>query len=40
VLLRSKDDAVGHGYAGQTMGMWDDQGRPILMGRQNITIFA
>lgn len=39
-LLRSKDDTVGHGYAGQTMGMWDEAGRPILLGRQNITIFA
>lgn len=40
MLLRSKDDAVGHGYAGQSMDMWDEAGRPILLGRQNITIFA
>lgn len=39
-LLRSKDEAVGHGYAGQSMGMWDEAGRPILLGRQNVTIFA
>ena len=40
VLLRSTDDAVGHGYAGQAMGMWDEDGAPILIARQNVAVFA
>ena len=40
VLLHSKDDGVGEGYAGQAMGMWDAQGRPIMMGRQAVAVFG
>lgn len=40
VLLRSTDDTLGHGYAGQAMAMWDEAGRPILTGRQQVAIFA
>jgi hypothetical protein len=39
-LLRSTDDAVGHGYAGQAMGMWDEAGRAVLIGRQSVAVFA
>jgi acyl-CoA thioesterase len=40
VLMRSADEAVGHGYSGQSMGMWDADGQPILVGRQSVAIFA
>lgn len=40
VLLHSKDDGVGEGYAGQAMGMWDEAGRPIMMGRQAVAVFG
>lgn len=40
VLMRSADEAVSHGYSGQSMGMWDAQGQPILVGRQSVAIFA
>jgi acyl-CoA thioesterase len=39
-LLRSTDDGVGEGYAGQAMAMWDQGGIPILMGRQSVAIFG
>lgn len=39
-LLHSKDDGVGEGYAGQSMAMWDEAGRPVLLGRQAVAIFA
>ncbi len=39
-LLRSTDDGVGQGYAGQAMGMWDEGGAPILLGRQSVAIFG
>lgn len=40
VLLRSCDDGVGHGYAGQAMAMWDENGVPILHARQSVAIFG
>lgn len=40
LLLHSKDDGVGEGYAGQAMGMWDESGRPLMMGRQAVAIFG
>ena len=40
MLMRSTDDAVGHGYSGQSMAMWDEAGRPILLGRQSVAVFA
>jgi len=40
LLLHSKDDGVGDGYAGQDMGMWDEAGRPLMRGRQSVAIFA
>lgn len=40
VLMRSTDDGVGDGYAGQDMHMWNDRGRPILKARQSVAIFG
>lgn len=39
VLMRSTDDGVGGGYAGQAMGMWREDGSPILVARQSVAIF-
>jgi acyl-CoA thioesterase len=39
-LLHSKDDAVGDGYSGQAMAMWDENGAPVLIGRQSVAVFA
>lgn len=39
-LLHSKDDGVGEGYAGQSMAMWDEAGRPVMLGRQAVALFA
>jgi acyl-CoA thioesterase len=40
LLLRSTDDEVGDGYAGQDMAMWDETGRPLMRGRQSVAIFG
>ena len=40
LLLHSRDDGVGEGYAGQDMGMWDEAGRPVMRGRQSVAIFG
>ena len=40
VLMQSRDEAVRQGYSGQSMALWDSQGRPILLGRQSVAIFA
>jgi hypothetical protein len=40
VLMRSCDEAVQHGYSGQSMMMWDASGSPILVGRQCVAIFG
>jgi acyl-CoA thioesterase len=39
-LLHSRDDAVGDGYSGQAMAMWDESGAPVLIGRQSVAVFA
>jgi acyl-CoA thioesterase len=39
-LIRSTDDGVDHGYAGQNMGVWDESGAPIMIARQSVAIFA
>ncbi len=39
-LMRSTDDGVGHGYAGQAMSMWDAHGAPVLIARQSIAMFG
>jgi acyl-CoA thioesterase len=40
VLIRSTDDALGHGYSGQVMAMWDEDGQAILTARQSVAVFA
>ncbi|WP_199553978.1 thioesterase family protein [Sandaracinobacteroides hominis] len=40
LLMRSTDDGVGDGYAGQDMAMWSESGRPILKARQSVAIFG
>jgi acyl-CoA thioesterase len=40
VLIRSTDDALGHGYSGQVMAMWDEEGHAILTARQSVAVFA
>ncbi|MCG2841069.1 thioesterase family protein [Sandaracinobacter sp. RS1-74] len=39
-LLRSTDDGLGEGYAGQAMAMWDETGRPVMLGRQAVAVFG
>jgi acyl-CoA thioesterase len=39
-LLRSSDEAVGHGYSTQAMGMWNERGEAVLIGRQSVAVFA
>ncbi len=39
-LVRSTDDGVGAGYAGQAMSMWDEGGNPVLIARQSIAVFG
>jgi acyl-CoA thioesterase len=39
-LIRSTDDGVDQGYAGQAMGVWDESGAPIMIARQSVAIFA
>ena len=39
-LLRATDDAVGDGYSGQSMAMWDENGAPVMIARQSVAVFA
>jgi acyl-CoA thioesterase len=39
-LIRSTDDAVADGYAGQMMGIWNEAGDPVMIARQCVAIFA
>ncbi len=39
-LIRSTDDGVGDGYAGQSMAIWNDDGAPVMIARQSVAIFA
>jgi acyl-CoA thioesterase len=39
-LIRSTDDSVGVGYAGQAMSMWDADGNAVLIARQSVAIFG
>ena len=38
-LARSTTDSAASGYSTQTMTLWDDQGRPVIVGRQNVAVF-
>jgi acyl-CoA thioesterase len=39
-LFQSIADHTVNGYSSQTMNLWDAKGRPVMMARQNVTIFA
>lgn len=39
-LIRSTDDAVASGYAGQAMAMWDESGAPVMIARQSVAVFG
>lgn len=39
-LCRSTQESVGEGYSSQRMAIWNTQGQPVLLGRQNCAIFA
>jgi acyl-CoA thioesterase len=39
-LIRSTAEAGANGYTSQTMGMWDESGRPVLAGRQMVALFG
>lgn len=39
-LLHSSVENAQAGYSSQNMGIWDDQGRAVVAGRQSVAIFA
>lgn len=39
-LLRSTAETIGEGYSTQVMHLWDRQGRPLVLARQNVAVFA
>jgi acyl-CoA thioesterase len=39
-LLRSSAEVTREGYSSQAMTLWDEQGRPLVIGRQNIAVFS
>jgi len=39
-LVRSTAEGAGRGYSPQTMGVWDESGRPLLAGRQMVAVFG
>ncbi len=39
-LLHAFEDGLEDGYAGQSMRMWDEDGRAILIGRQAVAVFG
>ena len=38
-LLRTQAEYVGEGYSSQHMNVWDEAGRPLMVGRQLVTIY-
>ena len=38
-LLRTQAEFVGEGYSSQHMNVWDEAGRPLMVGRQLVTIY-
>ena len=38
-LLRTLAEHVGDGYSSQHMNVWDEAGRPLMVGRQLVTIY-
>lgn len=39
-LLRTRAETVGEGYSTQEMQLWDRIGRPLVLARQNVAVFA
>ncbi|MDO9336151.1 MAG: thioesterase family protein [Caulobacter sp.] len=39
-LLQSTAQITRDGYSSQSMTLWDEAGRPLVIGRQNIAVFA
>ena len=39
-LLRSRAETIGDGYSSQEMHLWDRDGRPLILARQNVAIFV
>ena len=39
-LLKSTAEVTRNGYSTQSMALWDEAGRPLVVGRQNIAVFA
>lgn len=39
-LLKSTAEVTRNGYSSQSMALWDEAGRPLVVGRQNIAVFA
>lgn len=38
-LCRSHGEHIGDGYATQAMTIWNTQGQPVMVGRQNVAVF-
>ena len=38
-LMRTLAGHVGEGYSSQHMNVWDEAGRPLMVGRQLVTIY-
>ena len=39
-LMSSRGEAVADGYSSQAMGLWTASGRPVILSRQTVAIFA
>jgi len=39
-LLRTRAETIGEGYSTQEMHLWDRNGRPLVLARQNVAIFV
>ena len=39
-LKSSRGEAVADGYSSQNMGLWTASGRPVILSRQTVAIFA
>ena len=39
-LLRSNAETIAEGYSAQAMGVWDEDGRALVAGRQSVAVFG
>lgn len=39
-LLRTRAETIGDGYSTQEMHLWDGNGRPLILARQNVAVFV